>query len=222
MNNNIAKLAQILGVKINNEQFYFEALTHSSYANENNVKCNERLEFLGDAVLELLMSDYLTKNEDLSEGEMTKKRARCVCEMALVSYAHKINLNELILLGKGEEQSGGRERDAIIADCFEAVLGAVYLDLGFDACLKVFKRIIQPYLSESEDIIDFKSTLQELVQADKRSLTYEIVSEKGPSHNKVFDAIVKMDDIIMGYGTGKTKKDAEQNAAREALKKMSK
>ncbi len=222
MNNNIAKLAQILGVKINNEQFYFEALTHSSYANENNVKCNERLEFLGDAVLELLMSDYLTKNEDLSEGEMTKKRARCVCEMALVSYAHKIHLNELILLGKGEEQSGGRERDAIIADCFEAVLGAVYLDLGFDACLKVFKRIIQPYLSESEDIIDFKSTLQELVQADKRSLTYEIVSEKGPSHNKVFDAIVKMDDIIMGYGTGKTKKDAEQNAAREALKKMSK
>ncbi len=222
MNNNIAKLAQILGVKINNEQFYFEALTHSSYANENNVKCNERLEFLGDAVLELLMSDYLTKNEDLSEGEMTKKRARCVCEMALVSYAHKINLNELILLGKGEEQSGGRERDAIIADCFEAVLGAVYLDLGFDACLKVFKRIIQPYLSESEDIIDFKSTLQELVQADKRSLTYEIVSEKGPSHNKVFEAIVKMDDIIMGYGTGKTKKDAEQNAAREALKKMSK
>lgn len=222
MNNNIAKLAQILGVKINNEQFYFEALTHSSYANENNVKCNERLEFLGDAVLELLMSDYLTKNEDLSEGEMTKKRARCVCEMALVSYAHKIHLNELILLGKGEEQSGGRERDAIIADCFEAVLGAVYLDLGFDACLKVFKRIIQPYLSESEDIIDFKSTLQELVQADKRSLTYEIVSEKGPSHNKVFEAIVKMDDIIMGYGTGKTKKDAEQNAAREALKKMSK
>ncbi len=194
-----------------------EALTHSSYANEKNTENNERLEYLGDAVLELCMSDYLFRNYKLSEGEMTKKRAQSVCEDALVVYAEKINLPKYVKLGHGEETSGGRERKAIIADAFEALLGAIYLDQGFNSAQEFFNTVIVPNLVETTSIKDYKSTLQEHVQADKRSLTYSISKEEGPAHNRTFESVCEMDGIILGKGTGKTKKEAEQNAAKQAL-----
>lgn len=203
--------------RFKNRALLDEALTHSSYANEHNTKNNERLEFLGDAVLELCMSDYLFKSFHISEGDMTKKRAQCVCEDALVIYANKIGLSKYIKLGNGEELSGGRERHAIIADAFEAFLGAIYLDQGFDAAKEFFELAVLPNIELINSIIDYKSTLQEHAQADKRSIVYYIEREDGPSHNKVFYAVCEMDGIILGRGSGKSKKEAEQNAAKEAL-----
>lgn len=215
----INTLCKKLGVEFKNIALLKTALTHSSYANENGGECNERLEFLGDAVLELCMSRYLISRYKLNEGDMTKKRAQSVREEALVIYASHLDLASYILLGNGEEQSGGRERPAIIADAFEAVLGACFMEFGFDRTYEVFSNIIVKYIDEVLFIKDYKSTFQELVQADKRSLRYEIVSRKGPSHNTTFEAIVMMDEIIMGRGFGKTKKEAEQNAAKMALEK---
>ncbi|MCR5786652.1 MAG: ribonuclease III [Acholeplasmatales bacterium] len=213
-------LEEKLGVEFKDSTNIREALTHSSYGNEHNCPFNERLEFLGDAVLEVSMSKFLYSNYNLNEGEMTKKRAQAVREEALDIYASKIGLNEYLLLGKGEEATGGRERPAIIADAFEAVLGACFLEFGFDKTYEVFERIVVPYVSEVVGIKDYKTTLQEYAQSDKRSLSYEIIGQTGPAHNLLFEAVVKMDEnIIMGHGFGRTKKDAEQAAAREALTK---
>lgn len=203
-----------------NKQILEEAFTHSSYANEHATRNNERLEYLGDAVLELCMSDYLFNNYKINEGEMTKKRAQSVCEDALVVYAEKIGLPAYLKLGHGEELSGGRSRHAIIADAFEAFLGAVYLDQGFERAKEFFYEAVIPNITYVEDIIDYKSTLQEHVQADKRSLAYYIVNEEGPAHNKTFESVCDMEGIILGRGYGKTKKEAEQNAAKEALNKL--
>ncbi len=213
------ELALKLGVKFKNIQLLKTALTHSSYQNEKGVECNERLEFLGDAVLELCMSKYLISHYNLNEGEMTKKRAQSVREEALVIYASYLSLSDYLYLGNGEEQTGGRERPAIIADAFEAVLGACFIEFGFDKTYEIFSKIIVNHIDEVLFIKDYKSTFQELVQADKRSVNYEIVSETGPSHNKTFEAVVMMDEIIMGRGYGHTKKEAEQNAAKTALEK---
>ncbi|MGM9970897.1 MAG: ribonuclease III [Anaeroplasmataceae bacterium] len=215
----INTLEDRLGVKFKNLQLLKTALTHSSYSNENGGECNERLEFLGDAVLELCMSKYLINHYNLSEGDMTKKRAQSVREEALVIYANHLELSEYLLLGHGEEQTGGRFRPAIIADAFEAVLGASFMEFGFDVTYEIFSKIIVNHIDEVLYIKDYKSTFQELVQADKRSLKYEIVSKKGPSHNTIFEAVVMMDDIIMGRGSGHTKKEAEQQAAKMALEK---
>lgn len=215
------ELEEKLGVTFKNKDVLIEALTHSSYGNEHNVNFNERLEFLGDAVLELCMSKYLISKTDMQEGDMTKRRAQVVREEALNIYADRLGLSEYLYLGKGEEQTGGRERPAVLADAFEAVLGAVFVEFGFDKAYEVFSRIIIPYIDEAFVIKDFKTMLQELVQADKRTLAYRIVNEEGPAHNKRFTAIVLMDDnLIMGRGVGKTKKEAEQEAAHEALLKM--
>ncbi len=198
------------------------ALTHSSYANEHDCESNERLEFLGDSVLGLCMSTTLFEKNNNTEGEMTKIRSMYVCEEALVVYASKINLSNYLLLGHGEELTGGRHRQAILADAFEALLGAVYLDLGFLVCFEVFKKIVLPYLNLI-DVLDNKSKLQELAQADKRTIQYEIINETGPSHNKTFEAIVKLENnIVLGKGIGKTKKEAEQNAASVAFSKIAK
>lgn len=215
------KLQNILGVKFNNINLLKEALTHPSYANENNCPHNQRLEYLGDAVIELAMSTYLyNKHRSFDEGDMTKRRAQSVCEEALVIYADKINLSEFMLLGHGEELKGGRTRASLIADTFEAVLGAVYVDLGFSKALEVFQRLVLPYINEVEIIQDYKTKLQELVRTDKMNLQYEIINESGPAHNKTFEAIVMMENgITLGKGIGKTKKEAEQNAAKEALQK---
>jgi len=218
---NLKSLEESLGVNFKNKKILEEALTHSTYGNEHNCAFNERLEFLGDAVLELSMSKYLYSHYNLSEGDMTKKRAQAVREEALDIYASKINLGSYLLLGKGEEAQGGREKPAIIADAFEAVLGACFYEFGFDKTYAVFEHIVVPYINLVLDIKDYKTMLQEYAQSDKRSLKYEIIGQTGPAHNILFEAKVTMDDnIIMGHGFGKTKKDAEQEAAREALSKI--
>lgn len=215
---NLYELEAKLGIKFKDISLLKEALTHPSYANEHGCPHNQRLEFLGDAVLELAMSNYLyNKYQSFDEGDMTKKRAQSVCEEALYIYSSHIGLSKYILLGRGEAKEKA-EKPSLIADAFEAVLGAIYLDLGFEIALEVFKKIVVPYIDEITGIQDYKTRLQELVRTDKMNLEYQIVHEEGPAHNKTFEAIVKLEDgIIMGRGVGKTKKEAEQNAAKEAL-----
>ena len=218
MNN--LELENIIGYHFKNKDLLIEALTHPSYQNEHMTPShNQRLEFLGDAVLELCMSTYLYhKYISFDEGDMTKKRSQAVREEALYIYASEIHLEKYILLGHGEEQSGGRERPSLVSDAFEAVLGAVYEDGGFLEAKKVFDKIVLPYIDEVVNIKDYKTYLQELVRTDKMNLEYIIVKEEGPAHNKTFEAIVKLnDDIILGRGVGKSKKDAEQMAAKQAL-----
>lgn len=217
---NYQELEEKLGLEFKNKMVLIEALTHSSYGNEHNCPFNERLEFLGDAVLELSMSKYLIAKYRTDEGDMTKRRAQAVREEALDIYASHLGLSDYLYLGKGEEATGGRSRPAVIADAFEALLGAVFTEFGFDKTYEIFSKIVIPYVDEVVCIKDFKTTLQELVQADKRTLEYRIVLEEGPAHNKRFTAEVLMDgSLIMGRGIGKTKKDAEQEAARVALEK---
>lgn len=219
---NLDEFENIIGYKFNNKRLLEVALTHSSYGNEHNCEYNERMEFLGDAVLELAMSKYLYSVISLDEGVLTKQRAKTVCESALNIYAEKINLPKYLLLGNGEEATGGRKRPAIIADAMEAVLGAVFLDSNFDNANKVVEKNFIPYLDEALKSKDYKSMLQEKLQSEKRTIRYEIISEKGPANDKEFMAAVYMDDIRMGEGVGKTKKAAEQNAAKAALDKEAK
>jgi ribonuclease-3 len=202
---------------------YERAFTHSSYAYEHDSIPNyERLEFLGDAVLELVMSDYLYKTQQLEEGEMTRMRAAYVCEGALYEYALSLNFNEYVKLGHGEEQSGGKFRRAILADVFEAFIGAVYLDQGLEKVKKVIDMVVIPMIeSENEySFKDYKTMLQELVQIDQRAVNYELVKEVGPPHDKTFTVVVKVDGIKFGKGTAKSKKQAEQAAALDALNKQ--
>ncbi len=217
------ELEKFFGLDFKNKALLKTALTHSSYANEHKCESNERLEFIGDAVLDLIMGKYLfQENKNYNEGDLTKKRAKNVCESALVEYAKACNLKEYLFLGKGEEKSNGRDRVALQADAFEALIGAVYIDKGLEETYKIFDKVVITIMNDdSEDnFVDYKSYLQELVQSDKRSLEYRVVSESGPSHNKVFTTRVYMDEILMGEGMGKSKKEAEQNSAEMALKKL--
>ncbi len=218
-NDLLEELQNKLNYHFKNIDLLKEALTHSSYANEHNLKSNERLEFLGDAVLELAMSKHLFNIINLDEGVLTKTRAKAVCEEALDLYALKIDLPKYLMLGKGEEATGGRKRPAIIADMFEATLGAVFLDGGFDAAYKIVETFALPYYESVLSFKDYKSILQEKLQSEKRTIKYEIVSDVGPANDKTFEAVVYMDDILMGRGYGKTKKEAQQNAAKAALSK---
>lgn len=218
----VINLIKLLGLDERCLDKVTSALVHSSYANEHHLKSNERLEYLGDAVLELCMSTYLYNKVDEDEGVLTVKRAQSVREEALAIYAEKINLKDYLLLGKGEEKTNGRDNKAIIADAFEAVLGAVYLTYGFETTYEVFKKIVLPYQNEVLNIKDYKSIFQEQMQSEKRNIKYEIVGESGPTHDKVFEACVYVDELIYGRGTGKTKKEAEQYAAKEALLKRAK
>lgn len=215
------KLLNDLKIKYKNEKLYLTALTHTSYANENKEESYERLEYLGDAVMELVMSEYLYKNTSFEEGVMTKLRAKYVCEDANYAYATRLNLNKYLRLGHGEEENGGRYRKAIVADIFEAFIGAMYLDLGFDIVKEFIYDNVIPLIENKEIEFDndYKSVLQELVQTDKRSLEYVVVDEFGPAHNKTFKVIVKIDDIIYGEGIAHSKKEAEQQAAHDALRK---
>lgn len=212
-------LLKQLNLLYKDESLYETALTHASYAYENQLDNNEKLEFLGDAVIELLTSDYLYQKDLADEGELTKRRAQAVCEEALVIFADKINLKEYLRLGKGEQIKG--PNNSMIADAFEALFGAVYLDLGFLKVQKLFYKIMVPHLNLVWGIKDYKSALQEYIQSgDKRNLSYQIIKETGPSHEKIFEAAVKLDHhIILGVGRGRSKKEAEQNAAHDALKK---
>ena len=193
------------------------AFTHSSYSNEQHTKNYERLEFLGDAVLQLIMSEYFYLNTHLDEGEMSKKRASFVCEHALATYAKEIGLNKYIRVGHGQQHN---VNDTIIADVFESVLGAIYLDCGFEIAKRYAEEIILPYVEKDVHFLgDYKSLLQEMVQTDKKSLSYELVSESGPAHDKSFTVNVVIDHIVYGTGTGKSKKEAEQKAAFDAYQK---
>ena len=209
-----------LGISYNDENLYLRALTHTSFANENNTKSYERLEYLGDAILELIMSEYLYKNSDFKEGKMTKLRSNYVCENALYEYSLLLGLNEYIRFGKGQI-SDGKFCKAIVADVFESFIAAMYLDIGIDEVKKFIYKYIIPLIENHElDVFnDYKSILQELVQTDKRSLIYEVVLESGPAHNKEFTVVVKIDNIIYGRGIASSKKEAEQLAARDALRK---
>lgn len=219
------KLFKRLGIVPGDMRLYQTAFSHSSYVNENHLKSDyERLEFLGDAVLELSISDYLYRNMNFKEGDMTKIRASYVCENALVEYAKELNLSDYIKVGHGEEVDGGRFKKVIQADIFEALMGAVYLDLGYNVVKKVILDIIVPFI-ENPNIVffsDYKSALQESVQTEQRNLIYELVEEVGPSHNKTFTIVVKIDDIIYGKGIANSKKEAEQEAAKNALSKLAK
>lgn len=220
--NNIGELEGKLNYVFKNKALLMVAITHSSYANEHNLENNERMEFLGDAVLELAMSKYLYNNLEYDEGVLTKTRAKAVCEVALNTYASKIDLAKHLLLGKGEEATGGRTRPAIIADMAEAILGAIFLDSNFDEAYKVVLNLFVPYLPEVIKNKDYKSLLQEKLQSEKRNIRYEITKDEGPANAKTFEAVVFMDEILMGRGTGKTKKEAEMNAAKSALEKEAK
>ncbi|MCA1023036.1 ribonuclease III [Halobacillus litoralis] len=201
-----------------------QAFTHSSYVNEHRKtdrEDNERLEFLGDAVLELGVSQYLYREfPDMAEGELTKFRASIVCEASLVEFANELNFQDLILLGKGEELTGGRNRPALLADVFEAFIGALYLDQGYEAVIQFLKTYVYPRVQKGafSHAMDYKSQLQEFIQRDKNSkIEYEIVEERGPAHSREFIAHVRIQDDIGGIGVGRTKKEAEQKAAQQAL-----
>lgn len=215
-------LQKRIGYTFNNEKLLKRALTHSSYMNEQKINRTgdyERLEFLGDAVLELVSSEFLYKeHEEVPEGELTKMRASMVCEPSLAFCARDIELGQFILLGKGEENTGGRNRDSIISDVMEAVTGAIYLDGGFEPAKAFIYRFILSDLEDKQLFYDSKSNLQELIQGRlKKDFHYELLEEKGPEHDKTFVVEVFMEQMSLGKGTGRTKKAAEQQAAYQAL-----
>ncbi len=215
------ELLKRLNIPYTNLDLYDRALTHTSYANEYNTVSYERLEFLGDAVLELIISEYLYKTSKESEGKMTKLRSSYVCENALYEYSCLLGLNEELKLGKGELERDGKHNKTIVADIFESFIGAIFLDCGFEVVKKfIYDNVIPLIENNSIDFIeDYKSVLQELVQTDRKSLEYVVVNEEGPAHAKTFEVIVKIDDIIYGQGVAHSKKEAEQLAAKSALKK---
>lgn len=211
------KCLEKMGIEIKNKELLETALTHSSYSNEHNCDNYERLEYLGDAILESVTSEYLYLNTDYSEGEMTKIRANYVCEKALATYSKKMGINRYIRLGHGQINN---LNDTIIADVFEAVAAAVYLDQGYEVVKKYLQDIIVSFIKEGWDFnTDYKTKLQEAVQTNKKSLEYVLIREYGEAHDKTFEMAVKIDNIIYGKGIGKSKKEAEQNAALDALNK---
>ena len=216
------KIFNTLNIEPTNINLYYEAFTHTSYSNENPTFPNyERLEFLGDAILEFIISEYLYKERNLPEGVMTRIRARYVCEEALATYARDLKFEDDIKLGGSELETG--PNDTILADVFEAFIAAMYLDKGLEFTKKNVLDVVVKYIDKQVDFLhDYKSTLQELVQTDKKSVTYEIISESGPSHDKTFVCNVLVDGIVLGTGSGNSKKHAEQEAAKAALEKQAK
>ena len=223
---NIYKFEETIDYKFNNKEYILEALTHSSYSNENKrYNFNERLEFLGDSVLSIVVSDYLFKNEkDLPEGELTKLRASIVCEESLSEVANQIKLGDFMLLGKGEEATGGRERISILADAFEAVIAAIYLDGSIEDARNFILNNMKSIISDARRgkiFRDYKTHLQEVLQGKGESnIWYKLIDEKGPDHNKRFIMEVGTNNDVLGIGEGKSKKEAEQLAARVALDKI--
>lgn len=221
----LQELQEKIGYQFQEEALLKQALTHSSFANEqkiNKLKNYERLEFLGDAVLELISSEFLyNENVDMPEGQLTRLRASMVCEPALAYCARDINLNSYILLGKGEEATGGRTRDSIISDVMEAVIGAIFLDGGIENAKKFIYRFVLSDLENKILFLDSKTLLQEEIQKKNTAqLRYELVGETGPDHDKQFQVEAYLNNQLIGCGVGRTKKSAEQQAAYEALLKM--
>ncbi|WP_125153764.1 ribonuclease III [Clostridium rectalis] len=223
---NISELENKLGIEFKNMDLISTAITHSSYANEKkNIKYNERLEFLGDSVLQLVITEYLFKNyKNKSEGELSKKRALIVCESSLFEVSKKWDLGQYINMSKGEELTGGRYRMSILSDCVEAIIAAIYLDRGFK-CAKTFilhnfEDIIFKAM-RNEIVMDYKTKLQEKLQIHGEvNITYDLLKYEGPPHRRKFYTEVNINDEVLGEGMGYSKKEAEQNAAKEAVRKL--
>ena len=227
MEHRLKELEQKIGYKFRDFSLLERAMMHSSYTNERHLpkyQCNERLEFLGDAVLELVSSEFLFKGSPkMPEGELTKTRASMVCEPSLALCARDIDLGSYLLLGKGEEATGGRMRDSVTSDAMEALIGAVYLDGGFTSAKEFIHRFILTDLENKKLFYDSKTILQEIVQAGKKGdITYRLVREEGPDHNKSFEVQVMIGGTPYGEGKGRTKKSAEQQAAYQAILKLRK
>ena len=224
----VSLLENKLEYKFNNPSLLIQAVTHSSYANEMKMSKesnNERLEFLGDAVLELVTSEYVyNKYKDLPEGDLTKLRAGMVCEQTLSSCAKDLNIGDFLLLGKGEDNSGGRTRDSILSDALEAIIGAIYLDGGFTSAKEFVQKKILNQIEDKELFFDSKTILQEIIQNEnhKQKIRYKLISEEGPDHNKSFTIALYVGNKQYGCGVGRTKKAAEQEAALQAIKKLQK
>ncbi len=220
------ELENKIGYSFKDKSLLRLALTHSSYANEcgNAANCNERLEFLGDSVLSLIVSEYIFANyKDCPEGELTKLRASLVCEKSLCAFSQMLGVGKHILLGKGEELNGGRSRSSILADAFEAILAAIYLDAGMEVAKAHVLRFVTEELQHRDDEVfkDYKTTLQEVIQRNREEqLSYVLASESGPDHDKSFTVEVRLNSNVIGVGTGHSKKKAEQMAAKQALSLM--
>ena len=220
------KLEERLNYNFKNRSLLEHALTHSSYANEvrRGITSNERLEFLGDSVLSIIVSDYLYRHfPRMPEGELTRLRSSLVCEQALCGLSRELRLGEYLKLGKGEDKGGGRERNSILADAFEAVLAAIYLDGGMEPARKHVMNFVLRELSGCDDDIfkDYKTALQEIIQRNPEEIvTYILTGESGPDHNKRFTVEVHLNSNVIGIGTGRNKKQAEQLAAKQALELM--
>ena len=218
----LKELQQKIDYQFKDENLLFTAVTHSSYANEHKlhkIHHNERLEFLGDAVLEIVSSDFLFKNfPDMAEGQMSKKRASLVCEPTLAYCARQIGLGKYLMLGKGEDMGGGRNRDSILSDALEAVIGSIYLDGGLNKASKFIMTHVLNDIEHKAMFQDSKTILQEILQKNHRDpITYEVVDMKGPEHNRLFVMQVKLGDAVIGQGSGRTKQAAGQEAAYHAI-----
>ena len=225
MNKNISQLEETIKYTFKDKSLLKAALTHSSYANEHKYECpyNERLEFLGDAVVSLTTARFLfEKFPDMPEGDLSKLRSSLVCTAALSDYANQISLGDYLYLGKGEEGNGGRTRPSNLEDAFEALTAAIYLDSGLEAASKFVLRFLSVSINTHHiNFKDYKTTLQEVVQQNhQETLNYVITSESGPAHDKRFEAEVHLNSNVIGRGTGTSKKQAEQEAAKEALQLM--
>lgn len=227
MQQKLHELQNKIGYQFKDQEFLMSALMHSSYTNEKRLpkyKCNERSEFLGDAVLELVSSEFLfDANEKMPEGELTKLRASMVCEPSLAFCAREIGLGEYLLLGKGEEFTGGRNRDSVTSDALEALIGAIYLDGGFANAKEFILKFVLNDLEHKKLFYDSKTILQELVQGNfTETISYHLLKEEGPDHNKTFYVEVQIGDVCYGEGKGRTKKAAEQDAAYHAILELHK
>lgn len=220
------QLEKNLKYTFKNKELLKNALAHSSYANEKKgqIPSNERLEFLGDSVLSIIVSEYIYKNfPNLPEGQLTRIRASLVCEKTLCGFSKKLGVGDYILLGKGERANGGAERPSILADAFEAILAAIYLDGGIEPAKKHVLRFVQSELShlENDNFKDYKTELQEIIQRNpEEKLTYVLTGETGPDHDKCFTVEVHLNSNVIGEGSGHSKKNAEQAAAKKALELM--
>lgn len=222
----IWKILDSLSIPFSNRKLIEQAFVHSSYINENTdfKSDNERLEFMGDAVLQICVSEKLYLNsKQWNEGDMTLFRAKLVCEEALAGYSRALGLNRFIKLGSGERRNGGSERDSIIADLFESFLGAVYIDSGLDSARKIVDAVLTEDLNNVDvsSVMDYKTKLQEFVQSDTRdAVSYDVVNMRGPSNAPEFEVVVKLNDLVFGRGSGTSKKRAEQMAAKDAFEKL--
>lgn len=221
-----AELENALEYHFKDKKYLMNALTHSSYANENkkSLGSNERLEFLGDSILGIVVAEYLFRNfPDLPEGDLTRNRAALVCEKACCGFSRQLGLGDFLLLSHGEQNSGGKNRSSILADAFEAVIAAIYLDSGMEEAKKFILRFVAPIAKNNKPkgFRDYKTKLQEIIQQNpEESLEYVLTGESGPDHNKHFTVEVHLNSNVIGKGGGRSKKEAEQQAAREALELM--